>query len=105
MIELIELITDSEITESTGKKLVERVIDSGEGPKKIVSDEGMGRISGADELSSVACDVINENPQAVLDYKAGKGGALNFLMGQVMRKMKGRADAGVVIKLLKEKLK
>lgn len=105
MIELIELITDSEITESTGKKLVERVIDSGEGPKKIVSDEGMGRISGADELSSVACDVINENPQAVLDYNAGRNGALNFLMGQVMRKMKGRADAGVVIKLLKEKLK
>jgi aspartyl-tRNA(Asn)/glutamyl-tRNA(Gln) amidotransferase subunit B len=48
--------------------------------------------------------VIAENAKAVEDYKAGKKESLNFLMGQVMRKMKGRAESSVVIKLLGEKL-
>ena len=47
---------------------------------------------------------MGENPDAVEDYKAGTKKALNFLMGKVMAKMKGRADSKVVTKLLAERI-
>jgi len=81
------------------------VIDSGESPEEIVKTEALGRVSGEDELSSAADAVILENTKAVSDYRAGKKEALNYLMGQVMRRMKGRADSKVIIEILSEKLK
>lgn len=104
MIELLELVKENEITESTGKKLVERIIDTGERPGEIVKKEGLGRVSGADELSRIVDEVIKENPESVDDYKAGNNKVLNFLMGKVMQKMHRRADANVVIKLLRGRL-
>lgn len=104
IIELLFLLQNKEITENVGKKLLERVIDSGESPKKIVSAEGLGVVSGAGKLASVVDEVIAENENAVNDYKSGNKTALNFLMGKVMQKMRGAADAGAVISLLKEKM-
>ena len=49
-------------------------------------------------------EAINNNPKAVEEYKAGKGAAIQFLMGQVMRASRGQANAGEVIKILKSKL-
>ncbi len=48
---------------------------------------------------------IEENSEAVEDYKAGKGASLNFLVGQVMRLTRGKADPGETVKILKELLK
>lgn len=104
IIELLDLVQKNEITENTGKKILERIIDTGESPRRIVQDENLGRISEADELSAVADAVIKENPDAVRDYKSGKNEALNFLMGMVMKKMQRRADVGVVVELLRKKL-
>ena len=102
--EVLDMIRSGEITENVAKKLIERVIDSGESPKHIVKKENLGKVSGEDTLSDVVDLVVSENEKAVSDYLEGSGGALNFLVGQVMRKMKGAADHAVVIKLLKDKL-
>ena len=102
--ELLSLVESNAITELSGKKLLERIIDSGESPKALVEREGLGKVSGADQLAAVADEVIKENQQAAADYKAGRKEALNFLMGGVMKKMKGRADFSVVQELLKKKL-
>lgn len=104
MVELLELVQSNNITENVGKKILERVIDSGESPKAVVEKEGLGRISSKDELSTVVAEVLKENPQAIADYKNGGEKALNYLMGQVMKKMKGRADSKVINKLLMEEL-
>lgn len=104
IIELLDIVQKNEITENTGKKILERIIDTGESPRKILQDENLGRVSGADELSVVADEVIRENPSAVQDYKYGKSEALNFLMGCVMKKMQRRADVKVVVELLRKKL-
>ncbi len=104
IIELLDIVEKNEITENTGKKILERIIDTGEIPEKIVRDENLGRISEADELSVVVDEVIKENPAAVNDYKSGKNEALNFLMGMVMRKMQRRADVKVVTELLKKNI-
>ncbi|MBN2014826.1 MAG: Asp-tRNA(Asn)/Glu-tRNA(Gln) amidotransferase subunit GatB [Candidatus Altiarchaeota archaeon] len=104
LIELLDLIGHGRITENTGKKLLERVIDSGESPKKVFGEEGLGRVHTVDDLSNVVEDVLRENPEAVQDFRDGKNGVLNFLMGQVMKKMHGRADVKTVISLLRERL-
>ncbi|MFH1125885.1 MAG: Asp-tRNA(Asn)/Glu-tRNA(Gln) amidotransferase subunit GatB, partial [Candidatus Altiarchaeota archaeon] len=104
LIELLALVESGEITEAVGKKLVERVIDSGESPKAVVLKEGLGRVSGVCQLEGVVDEVLKENLQAVADYRLGKQEALNFLMGGVMRRMKGRADFNVVRELLKKKI-
>jgi aspartyl-tRNA(Asn)/glutamyl-tRNA(Gln) amidotransferase subunit B len=105
LLELFNLLKENKITENTGKKILERIIDSGESPEKIVAAEGLGRVSAEGELSAAADAVISENGKAVEDYKAGKKEALNYLMGQVMRRMKGRADSKVIIEILADKLK
>lgn len=104
MRELLILLQEGDITDIVAKKLLERVIDTGESPIKVVEDEGLGKVSREDRLEGVVEEVIKENPGAVKDYRSGKKESLNFLMGQVMGKMKGSADHRVVGKLLEEKL-
>ena len=103
-LEFLALIENKTITETVGKKLLERVVDSGESPKEIVEKEKLGRVEDVGELEKAVEEAIKENPNPVSDYKSGKKEAMNFLMGQVMRKMKGRADAKKVVDLLKQKL-
>lgn len=105
LIELFDLIQKREITENVGKKLVERIIDSGESPREIVKKECLSKISEDENLISITLEVIESNQKVVEDYKAGKKEALNFLMGQIMKKTKGRADANKVIEILKENIK
>ena len=105
IVELLSMVAKGKITEEVGKKLLERIIDTGESPKKIVESEKLGKISKEDELSKVISEVMSENPQPVMDYKSGKKEALNFLIGKVMKKMHGRADHSVVSKIILEKLK
>lgn len=102
--ELLNLIKNKEITDTTGKKLLERIIDTGESPKEIVVKESLTKISETKELSAAIDEAIKENQKAVADYRAGKKEALNYLIGQVMKKMRGRADSNTVNKLLTEKL-
>ncbi|RLI96072.1 MAG: Asp-tRNA(Asn)/Glu-tRNA(Gln) amidotransferase GatCAB subunit B [Candidatus Altiarchaeales archaeon] len=104
LIELFKLIETNEITETTGKKLLERVIDTGENPGIIVKKEAMGRISGEDFLDGIVEKIIEENKNAVSDYKKGKMEALNFLVGRVMKEIKYRGDVKIIIKLLMKKL-
>ncbi|MFH1722045.1 MAG: Asp-tRNA(Asn)/Glu-tRNA(Gln) amidotransferase subunit GatB [Candidatus Altiarchaeota archaeon] len=105
IIELLNLLEKKEVTDAVAKKLIERVIDSGESIAEIVKKESLGVVESVDELGNAADEAIKENAQAALDYKDGKQESLNFLMGQAMKKMKGRAKPDVVQKLLKEKLK
>lgn len=62
------------------------------------------KISSEDEIGNIIDKIITENEKAVLDYHGGNDGSIQFLVGQVMKDTKGKADAGIVIKILKEKL-
>jgi aspartyl/glutamyl-tRNA(Asn/Gln) amidotransferase subunit B (EC 6.3.5.-) len=62
-----------------------------ESPVAVVERLGVGKTTG-ETFVPLACEVIAENPAAVQDYKNGKKGALNFLVGQLMKKTRGRAD-------------
>ncbi|GIW70026.1 MAG: aspartyl/glutamyl-tRNA(Asn/Gln) amidotransferase subunit B [Patescibacteria group bacterium] len=66
-----------------------------------INEEGV-RVSDIEEISEVVENVVGANPQAVLDYKSGRGNALQFLLGCVMRETKGRSDPHVALDLIKE---
>jgi aspartyl-tRNA(Asn)/glutamyl-tRNA(Gln) amidotransferase subunit B len=101
---LIELVDGDEITEKNAREVVLRtMLDEGLAPDEVVEREGLGK-AGDDAVAAAVEAAIEENPEAVEDYHAGEGGALNFLVGQVMSKTGGSADPGTVNGLLRERL-
>lgn len=98
--ELISLIDNGTIGTSQGKIILAEVFSSGEAPTKIVEKLGLAQISDSSELDSIVDLVISENPQAVADYNAGKETAAKFLVGQVMKATKGKANPSVVSKII-----
>jgi len=102
--DLFLLLKEGTITEYTGKKILERVIDTGELPSEIAKRENL-TVEKKDELiESIINEVISKNQKAVDDYKKGNKVAINFLIGQVMRNTKGKADNKKVREILEKKL-
>ncbi|WP_255194390.1 Asp-tRNA(Asn)/Glu-tRNA(Gln) amidotransferase subunit GatB [Natronobeatus ordinarius] len=101
---LVELVATDEITAKNAKETVLRgMLDDGDDPDTIVDREDLGK-TGEDEVQRAVLEAIEENPDAVADYEDGEGGAINFLVGQVMQKTGGSADPGDVNGLLRAEL-
>jgi aspartyl-tRNA(Asn)/glutamyl-tRNA(Gln) amidotransferase subunit B len=101
---LVELVANDEITAKNARETVLRsMLDDGRSPDEIVEEEDLGK-TGGDEIRDAVTAAIEENPDAVEDYHSGEGGAINFLVGQVMQKTGGSADPGDVNQLLREEL-
>ena len=73
-------------------------------PKAIAEELGLLGVVKDDEILAAVKQAIEENPKAVDDYLAGQKASLNFLVGQVMRLTRGKADPGETVKLLKENI-
>jgi aspartyl-tRNA(Asn)/glutamyl-tRNA(Gln) amidotransferase subunit B len=101
---LVELVAENQITVKNAREVVLRgMLDEGRDPDAIVDEEGLGK-TGGDEVQTAVRQAIEENPDAVADYRAGESGALNFLVGQVMQATGGSADPADVNELLRERL-
>lgn len=102
--DLIGLIENKTINNNAAKEVFEILFTKGGSPQEIVESEGMAQVSDENALEEWAKRVITENPDSVQDYKNGKEASINYLMGQVMRLSKGKANPQNVIAILKEKL-
>jgi len=102
--ELLTLVEKGTINARTAKEVFEEMFNTGTPAGKIVKEKGLTQISDTAHLEIVVDDVIKANPQAVADFQAGKGNALGFLVGHVMKITRGQANPGVVNKLLKDRL-
>jgi len=102
--ELVTLIERGTISGKQAKDVLEKAYASGEKPGAIVAREGISQLSDASELEGIVAEVIAAYPKAVEDFRTGKGSALQFLMGQVMKRTKGRAKPDVVTPLLEKHL-
>lgn len=102
--EMIELINNGTISGKIAKAVFEEMLVSGKDPATIVKEKGLVQISDESELVAVIAQVVADNPQSVEDYKGGKAQAFGFLVGQVMKETRGKANPQLVNKLLKEKL-
>ncbi len=103
--QLVELVERGTVNTPTAKAILEEALDSGRAPKAIVEEKGLAQISEAHQLRELAHRVVAQNPKAVADYRGGKEGALQFLVGQVMRETRGRANPQMVRQLLQEILR
>ena len=102
--ELLDLIDSSTISGKQAKDVLEKAFATGEAPGTIVAREGIAQLSDSSELERIVDEVIAENPKAVEDYRAGKTASLQYLVGQVMKRTKGRAKPDVVNPILLGKL-
>ena len=102
--ELVNAIADKKITSAQGKEVFAKMLESGKMPSVIIKEEGMESVSDAGAIEAIVDQVIADNPKAVSDYKGGKTNVVGWLMGQVMKASKGKANPGVATKLVTEKL-
>ncbi len=102
--DLIKLVNGGKISNNIGKKVLRDMFETGKTPETIVKEKGLIQISDAGELEEITAKVLSENPQSIIDYKNGKDRALGFLVGQVMKATKGKANPQMVNKMVKRKL-
>ena len=102
--ELALLADSGAITGQVAKEVFEMMLQDGRGAQALVAERGLATISGTDELTGIVRNVISANEKAVSDYRAGKEASLKFLMGQVMRETKGRANPQAVQDLIAAEL-
>jgi len=102
--ELLELVGEGAISSSMAKEVLEESFKTGQEPRAIVESKGLVQISDADQLATVVAQVLEDNPKPVADYLGGKEGALRYLVGQVMKATKGKANPSLANRLLKERL-
>ncbi|NPV85858.1 MAG: Asp-tRNA(Asn)/Glu-tRNA(Gln) amidotransferase subunit GatB [Anaerolineae bacterium] len=102
--EIIRLIDEGVINNATGKSLLEKVQASGETPAAIVAREGLAKVSDDAAIRSICQEVIAENPAEVENYRNGKATLMGWFVGQVMRKMRGKADPNLARAILEELL-
>ena len=102
--ELIRMLKAGEITGKAAKEVCDAMVAGGKDPKAIVAERGLAQVSDASVIAAIVDKVIVAQPDSVASYKAGKTKALDFLVGQIMRESRGRANVDVVKALLKERL-
>ena len=101
---LLDLINKGSLSGPAAKQVWEEMFNTGKPASEVISEKGLSQISDSSELEKMAEKIITENPQAVTDFKAGKETALKFLVGQLMKATRGRANPQMANQLLKNKL-
>ena len=101
---LIELVEAGSINNSVAKDVFVKVFDEDVDPDKYIEENGLKQVNDEGALKTAIEKVIADNPQSVEDYRNGKKQAIGYLVGQTMKAMQGKANPGMVNKLLQELL-
>ncbi len=104
LVALIKLVSDKTINQSAAKKVFGVMFESGRPPQKIVEEMGLRQISDEGQLLSIAQHVIADNPDPAAQFRSGKEGIINFLVGQVMRATRGKANPKLAEEVLRKAL-
>ncbi|GMX61125.1 Asp-tRNA(Asn)/Glu-tRNA(Gln) amidotransferase subunit GatB [Paenibacillus elgii] len=102
--EMIGLMEKGTISSKIAKTVFKTMLETGKAPQTIVEEQGLVQISDEGAILAVVEQIVAGNPQSVADFKAGKEKAVGFLVGQVMKETKGKANPGLVNKLIIEVL-
>ena len=103
LVEMIKLIEDGVISGKIGKRILPEMVLTGKPPSQIIKEKGLVKIASADALQDVVEKVFSENPKCVEDALADES-AVHFLVGQLMKATKGKADPQLANQLIHEKL-
>ena len=101
---LVDLISKDVISGKIAKDVFEIMAETGGDPEVIVEEKGLKQVTDTSQIEAIVDELIKANPENVANYKAGKNNLLGWFVGQVMKQTQGKANPGVVNKLLKDKL-
>jgi len=101
--ELVELFANDTISSKIAKQIFPDVI-SGKSPKIIIEERGLLQVSDTSLIAVAVDKILSENPDSIIKYKSGKTNVVGFLIGQIMKETKGKANPKIVNELLIEKL-
>ena len=102
--ELMIIINQGKISSSAAQAILKEMFSTGGDPSNIIEKKGLEQVSDESEIEKIVGAVIKNNSQSVEDYKSGKEAALKFLVGQVMKESKGKANPQMAGEMLKRKL-
>ncbi|MDO8581472.1 MAG: Asp-tRNA(Asn)/Glu-tRNA(Gln) amidotransferase subunit GatB [bacterium] len=102
--EFITFIYQNKINSTVAQEVLEAMFKEKAEPHHYIEEKKLAQVSDEDAIGTIVTEVLDEQAEAVATYKKGKHGALQFLIGQVMKKMKGKANPIIVEKLLKKSL-
>ena len=102
--DLIGLVDAGTVNSTTAKELFGELFDNGGDPEEMVDQRGLAQVSDTGEIEAFVEQAMADNPKSVEDYRAGKKAAAKFLVGQVMRLSRGKANPQMVMELLEKKL-
>ena len=104
-LDLIKKYEDNTITSKNLKEILDEVLESDKSIEEIIKEKGIENITDDSEIRKIIKSIINNNPDSVNDYKNGHDRAIKFLMGQVMKETKGKANPKIANDILIEELK
>jgi aspartyl-tRNA(Asn)/glutamyl-tRNA(Gln) amidotransferase subunit B len=102
--ELQTMVDDSTLSSTMAKTVFERMFETGLPPRQIAESEGLVQISDTDAVQSAVLEAIAANPDPVQDYLSGKPQAMGFLVGQVMKATRGKANPRMASQMVRERL-
>lgn len=102
--ELIRLVADGAVSASTGKEVFGDMAATGRSATELIEAKGLRQISDTSELDAAVLQVLRDHPKAVADLREGKKQAQGFLMGQVMKATRGKANPKILTELIAKKL-
>ena len=101
---LLTLVKTNKINNNAGKKVLQEMFKAPEDPEAIVKRLGLVQVTDEGAIEAVVDKVLEANPQSIEDFKNGKSRAFGFLVGQVMKEMKGKGNPQIINELLNNKL-
>jgi aspartyl-tRNA(Asn)/glutamyl-tRNA(Gln) amidotransferase subunit B len=104
LVEIVKLHKEGKISNTVAKQLLTEVFKTGNSPLDIMKGKKLEQMDKSFDLNKIVLEVIRDNPKPVSDYKKGKLNAIQFLLGQVMRTTKGKANYKIVRKMLEDKI-
>ena len=102
--EMVVLINKGVLSSKLAKKVFAEMLKEDKAPSVLVKELGLEQVSDAGAIQAMVDEVIAANPQSVADIKAGKGKAIGFLVGQIMKKSRGKANPGMVNQMIKKSI-
>jgi len=101
---IIDMVADKKISSRTAKDLLVETAKSGRDPEEVAKSENLFQVGAGGDFEAVVTDMISKNSVVAADFKAGKAAALEYLVGQCMKALKGAGDAEALRELLRQKL-
>jgi aspartyl-tRNA(Asn)/glutamyl-tRNA(Gln) amidotransferase subunit B len=101
----MSIVAQGKINSSVAQTVLAEMVKTGADPEHIISEKNLSQVDDEGEIKKIVEKIISDNPGPVEDFKKGKQNALQFLLGQVMKDTKGKANPKIAMEELKKALK